>query len=168
MAARITLFQMFMDTYANLAEQVPYEGEPFFVTDTQQRGVGDGESTVAELLATGADYASGDISSTGTTTITPPICAREYDVLAQLGNGAGAYTRKLVLDTAGRVARDKVRFRIELPAHANPTVEIRNATAGGALLLTQPGDAENAVNLIVTCTLRGGAWVILNVQTSNL
>ncbi len=116
----------------------------------------------------GADYDSDDLSSTGTTTPAIGASNRVFDLLLQLGAGAGAYTRKVVLGTTSPQERDKVHIRAELPAHANPTLEIRNGTAGGTLLLTQPGEADGAVILFATFIFRSGAWTPLCVQTSSL
>lgn len=160
-----TLFQCFRDTYANLAAIVPYSGEPFLVSDWNRAGVGDGSSTVAQLMANpGADYT---LTTAGTTTPTIPAAAANFDLLATIGAGSGgSFTRKIVLATTNRRERDKVTLRLEMPANANPTVEIRNADASGTTLLSQPGDSGAAVVVFATFIFRSGAWVLLNLSQS--
>lgn len=50
--------------------------------------------------------------------------------------GSGAFTAAYGLPTTGMLTGAICEINIELPASANPTVEIHNATAGGTLLTT--------------------------------
>ncbi|MDR3405115.1 MAG: hypothetical protein P4L99_21655 [Chthoniobacter sp.] len=50
--------------------------------------------------------------------------------------GSGAFTAAYGLPTTNMVTGALAKVNVELPASANPTVEIHNATAGGTLLET--------------------------------
>ena len=73
------------------------------------------------------------------------------------GAGSGAYTRTATLETTDCIAGDIVRVVVNMPASANPTIEIRNATSGGTLLYTITGTGS-AFKQILTFTYASGAW----------
>ena len=75
-------------------------------------------------------------SAAATKTATFYSSTREWRGRVTVGAGSGLYTYKIVLPTTGRSAGDQALLRVAMPASANPTIEIRNATAGGTTLAT--------------------------------
>jgi hypothetical protein len=73
--------------------------------------------------------------------------------------GAGVYTHTLTLQTTNAGAGDHAEVMVALPASANPTIEIRNATSGGTLLqsLNNP-DAVAALQWSGEFVYTGSAW----------
>ena len=78
--------------------------------------------------------------------------------------GAGAYTRKLVLPAVEDGGVDVLdgtiwEARVEFAASLNPTIEVRNETAGGTLLWSRTPAAAVAENWSVRFARIAGAWV---------
>jgi len=72
--------------------------------------------------------------------------------------GAGAYIHTLTCPVTGIVAGDELLLLLELPASANPTIELRNATAGGTLLHSQTGNATISEYVSIRLVFNGTAW----------
>jgi hypothetical protein len=102
-------------------------------------------------------YESLAFSAAGNTDVTPPAGGGYHTAVVVPSAGAGAYTRTVSILTANALQGSRVTLRVEMPASANPTVEIRNATSGGTLLLTLSGNAS-AVTYPVELVYTGSAW----------
>lgn len=151
--------QILRDTSANLGPLIPRVGMPFYLTDTGEAGVGDGTSTVADLLAARVAGETFAVATTGTSTSAKAPLVRAYTITLAAAAGTGAFTRKLVLPVAGEREGALTLVRVEIAASANPAVEVRNATASGTVLWSQSGDAAQARNYLVILRYTAGAWV---------
>lgn len=73
--------------------------------------------------------------------------------------GVGIYTYTLTLLTTGVPTGALVDMYIQIPASANPTIEVHNATSGGTLIHTVSGDTDNPTYQNVRFRFNGTAWV---------
>jgi hypothetical protein len=88
-------------------------------------------------------------------------------VTVTAGAGAGAYTSIVVLSAANHLAGDKADVVINLPASANPTVTVRNATAAGTVLLTVANAGGTARVVTGEFVFNGTAWVLLRAAVAS-
>lgn len=95
-------------------------------------------------------------------TDTPALDSAKRDSLMDVtpGNGAGTYTRIIVLATAGRTDGDVMELFVKMPANANPTIDVRNATLGGTALLLYVPDAGLVRYYYARLWFSGGAWAV--------
>lgn len=91
-------------------------------------------------------------SAAGNTSITMPALARHKVLTISPAAGAGAYTHVVYFPVADRLAGDEVVVRLKMPASANPTIELRDATAGGTLIKSWTG----------TGTAFDDLWLVVN------
>lgn len=75
-----------------------------------------------------------------------------------VGAGSGSYTRTLTLTTTNCANGDTAFVTLSMPASANPTIEVRDATSGGTLLCSFPGSGDATV-LTLQFTFNGTAWI---------
>lgn len=75
--------------------------------------------------------------------------------------GSAAYTAALTLKNTSAVAGDEMELRIAMPASANATIEVRNLTSGGTLLLTVPIDSAVARTWLVRARFDGTNWATI-------
>jgi hypothetical protein len=110
----------------------------------------------SESLAT--DETIGAVSAAGNSNVTMPAGSIHHTVSASAAAGAGAYTHTFSIPVANRDAGDVVMMRFGLPASTNPTLEVRNDTAGGTLLttITSAATASEAFGIY---KFNGTAWV---------
>lgn len=80
-------------------------------------------------------------NASGNTTATPGTYAAFHFEEVTI-SGAGSTTRVLVLPTTGRSAGQRLAVRFLCPATAGITLEVRNATSGGTLLLSAQTDGS--------------------------
>jgi hypothetical protein len=73
--------------------------------------------------------------------------------------GSGTYTYKVVLLTTGVTAGALADVYIQVPASANPTIEVRNATTAGTTLHSVTGDSSNITYQRIGFRFNGTAWV---------
>lgn len=98
------------------------------------------------------------ISAAGTTNVAPANLRRYYSIL-NVAAGAGPYTHVVVLAGTGRQAGDAIELTLSIPNSVNPTIEVRDATAGGTLLLSLPGAGRTAaIQRNVSFRFNGTAW----------
>lgn len=114
--------------------------------------------TKAEIDAMTGDSADLAVSTAGTSDLAPAAAFNRWfqKVVAQAG--AGAYNRKLTLDTSKAMDGAMFFVYVELAASANLTVEIRNESAAGTLLQTLSGDADSAGYFLFVAEFNGAAW----------
>jgi len=120
--------------------------------------------TAALWVTTGAEteYQELTISDAGTgTVITKDYHCRLKTVVAAISGTVyeTPYTRNIALDTANARAGDIVRMLLNLAINRGPTINIRNATTGGTVLLTVTG-ALYLQSIIVSFYFDGAAWKI--------
>lgn len=96
-------------------------------------------------------------SAAGNTSITLPALARRKVLTIAPTAGAGAYTHVVYFPVADRLAGDEVVVRLKMPASANPTIELRDATAAGALIKSWVGTGTAFDDLWIV-VLNAGAW----------
>lgn len=96
-------------------------------------------------------------SAAGSTSITLPALARRKVLTISPAAGSGAYTHVVYFPVASRLAGDEVLVRVRMPASANPTIELRDATSGGTLLQTITGTGT-AFDTSWTVVFGGSAW----------
>jgi hypothetical protein len=106
-----------------------------------------------------SDYEALSFSAAGNTDVTPTAGNTAHTALISPGAGAGPYTRTVSILTANAADGCRCWLRIEMPASANPTVEIRNATSGGTLLKSIPGNAF-AHTLVLMLVHDGSSWLL--------
>lgn len=95
-------------------------------------------------------------NSGGDSTITPAAGIR-YQTAAVSVSGS-AETRNLIAALTNRVAGDRMRLVVSLPAIAGIIIHVRNATAGGTLLATFFTSTDQAMTGIVDLAYDGTAW----------
>lgn len=108
-----------------------------------------------------ADYESLTFSAAGNTDVTLTAGANQHTAKVIPTAGAGAYTRTVSILTANATDGTTCRLRVEMPASLNPTVQIRNATSGGTLLVTVAPSAT-AFTAVFDFTHDGSAWVLVS------
>lgn len=111
-----------------------------------------------ETLLTFSGLTSSDISAAGTTTLTMISAAGVFNVRIAPGAGAGAYTNKIVLPVADRVAGQECNMLILMPASANPTLEFYSTSIATTALLTIEPDAGVARSYSLAFKFNGTAW----------
>lgn len=79
-------------------------------------------------------------NASGNTTITLPVGCKVYTVYGTFTGAAG--TRIIILDTTNAQAGAVVSLVANLPSTPGIVIEVRNATAGGALIDTVTTDAS--------------------------
>lgn len=114
--------------------------------------------TKEEIDAMSGDSADLAVSTTGTSDLAPAEPFMQWFQKVVAAAGAGAYTRKLTLDTAEAMDGAIFRVYIELAASGNPTIEIRNESAAGTLLQTISGDTDNAGYFLFVAEFNGTTW----------
>jgi len=80
--------------------------------------------------------------------------------------GAGAYTSIVVLSADNHLAGDTAEVVISLPASANPTITVRNATAAGTVLLTVANAGGTARTVTGEFLFNGTAWILLRAAVA--
>lgn len=98
------------------------------------------------------------VSTAGTTDLAPDIDFIQWFQLVTVATGAGAYTRILTLNPGHASEGSFFHVELDIAASANPTIEIRNETAGGALLQTITGSADAAGYFVFVARFDGNAW----------
>lgn len=141
-------------------------GEPFWTTDLEELWVGDG--TTAGGIFSGSGWLSqvgADVSpsAVATLSIQPSRRFSQYlqRVLSGAGSGAFTYTVKLARLTAlpGALAR----VYVELPASANPTVQVEDYQGSVVLdTITSPNPAQATYYCGVYAMGADGAWHKIN------
>lgn len=107
-------------------------------------------------LATDADAA---ISEAGNTNVGVTQFAPIHTLFVAVEVGAGVYTRTLTLLTTIATGGQVIQMRLAMPASTNPTIEVRNATSGGTVLHSQPGEATaRTLQLTFVYRTSTGAW----------
>jgi hypothetical protein len=96
-------------------------------------------------------------SAAGNTSITMPALARRKILTIAPTAGSGTYAHEVYFPVANRAAGDEIAVRISMPASANPTINLRNATAGGTILRTVVGTGTAFTDLWVL-VYGGSAW----------
>lgn len=122
--------------------------------------------SASQVQAVALGYQAASASAAGNTDIETVADKRHHSAVLTADAGAGTYTHTLALLTADRQAGDVARLRLVMPASANPTIEVRDATSGGTLLATIVGAATGAgagVDYIVVCVFDGTAWYLDSV-----
>jgi hypothetical protein len=78
-------------------------------------------------------------------------CTDTYD--------ATAFTHTIALQVTNAEQGDRIDLRLSMPASVDPTIEIRNATAGGTLLTTiNPENSTDALPFAGSYAYDGTAW----------
>jgi len=104
-------------------------------------------ATAAHILATPivlndahVSYAETTLSGTGSTAVATPARRKVHSHLFTVSDeyGGGAWTHKVYFAVAAAVAGDRVLARVSLPDSIDPTVEFRDASATGTVLLSLP------------------------------
>jgi hypothetical protein len=112
-------------------------GEPFYTTDMHELWIGDGATAGGIFVSSktisqvGADQTPGAV---GSLAINPTQNFASYLQRILPTAGAGAYVFTLNLYVAKALPGATVRVYVELPASANPTVQIKDQT--GLILLS--------------------------------
>lgn len=107
----------------------------------------------ATIPAGGASNAyAAATNNAGNTTITPS----QSNQTTRLTFGGSARSSIIILDVAGRSAGDKIFLDLILPATANIVISVRNATAGGTLLL--PVESFPTQDLTTDGSLLSAHW----------
>lgn len=130
-------------------------------------GGGTGATTAANArtnLGLANSYSSTTISAAGNTTVSAWSNSRRGSRRLTVTAGSGAYTHTVSLSTTSAIADDRAEIDVIMPASANPTIEIRNASSGGTLLATIPTDAAVARTWRVICQYNGTAWQLVALQ----
>lgn len=97
-----------------------------------------------------------ETNAAGNTTLTP-AATRPLHTAVIAFSGAGSTTRVVILATTGRVAGDRLLVLADLPQTADITVEFRNASSTGALLLSATTDTTGD-DLAAEFVYTGTAW----------
>lgn len=118
------------------------------------------QSTVSATVT----HSTVSLATAGTTTLSIATGTRQTFAEVNLSNSVSAYTRKIVLPTANRVAGDLARiainFAVPVGAFSAARAEVRNATDSGTVLY-EWGDATIWGPRTVTMdfVFNGTAWV---------
>lgn len=84
-----------------------------------------------------SQYETLAISTTGTSTLTFEDFFSVYSVLATVTDGYGsAFTHKVVLPALNADSGDRCHIYFDMPADGDPTIEVRDLTDGGTILLS--------------------------------
>lgn len=121
---------------------------------------------------------TGSITGAGNTTLEIPPWASTFTWRLDAGNGSGAYTFIVVLPTlledmdgnaaaVAPAAGDRIDLLVSVTNSANPTLEFRNASTGGALLLTINGDAGQVRLHTLTFLYVSNAWELFTAGQLN-
>jgi hypothetical protein len=117
-------------------------------------GGGGGISQTLEALAS--------IGAAGNTNVARPSGSHEHTVFASVGAGSGAYTHTVSINTTNSpVAGNTIRVALSLPASANPTIQIREGSAGGELLFSIPNLGATADLVIADFVWSGTDWILV-------
>lgn len=151
------------EAQATDAEGNYVEGQSTFTSQDGRRlriGLPDGNSLLIGWPK--AEAAVGPLSTAGNTTLVATSGHALHTCVVSAGAGAGAFTRVLVLPATESGAVDVLdgtfyEVLVELPASANPTVEVRNETSGGTLLWTRNSGGV-AETWLARFHRTGGAW----------
>jgi len=103
------------------------------------------------------------ISILGTGNTNLSIASNQHYVIANIAAGTGSYIATITSPISGRVAGDVVKFKIDMAASTNPTIEIRNATSGGVLLFDWTGDGL-ATSISVEIVYNGTMFQLLDAH----
>lgn len=109
------------------------------------------------------DYEALSFSVAGNTNVSPIANFTNHTAIVTAGAGAGAYTRTLSILATNATDGKFVRIKVAMPASGNPTVEIRNDSAGGTLLATA-SPKLTAYNVIYELVFDGAAWVLFRTD----
>lgn len=162
-----------------MSEYLNYDTEAAWLAAIAKRGLNKRRITLSErgrprignhfIGQTG--YAAIMVSAAGTTEITLKAWCPQHVVALSPGSGSGTYTHTVVLpltqtdlnggSTLAALAGDTITVRLLFPASANPTIEIRNASAAGTLLLSVAGTGT-AFAQTVQAVWSGAGWELHN------
>jgi Major tropism determinant N-terminal domain len=160
-------------TDAQRLTMTPTSRELIWTTDTKKVYAGDGVTVGGILIGPGAvgttetfayqngtDGSGTHITGAGNTNVA--LGANDLEKIANIiaDGGGGIYIATITLQTTNGNAGEKIRLMITLPASANPTIEVRNATSGGTLLKSLNNvDAVDTLYWSGEFRYTGSAWV---------
>lgn len=101
-----------------------------------------------------------EFNAAGTNTFAANLGVALFAVVVDVLAGAGPYTRKLVISAANRGQGNRVSMRVNMPVGSNPTIEIRDGSATGALISTVPNDADRTRSWDYDLVFQNGHWII--------
>ncbi len=106
-------------------------------------------------------YEEISVSAVGNSDVTRVANRGTHVANVTVGAGAGSYTRTLSVLVALGNEGDITEIYLAMPTSANPTIEIRNASAAGTLLSTIAG-ATDGVDVLVRLAYTGSAWILVS------
>ena len=101
-------------------------------------------------------------NASGNTSVAPSTYALQHVEVITV-SGAGSTTRVAYISTTNRAAGHRCTIRFMCPATAGITLEVRNATAGGTLLLSTGTDGSGD-DVVGEYYFDGTAWQPLSAQ----
>jgi len=105
------------------------------------------------------------VSTAGTTTQSKvDETNRHQTVNVSAGAGAGTYTRVIVLGETDAIEGDIAFVTIQFAASVNPTIEVRDSTAGGTVLYGPLTGTGTAFNVTVQCVYNGAEWITIGAM----
>lgn len=111
-----------------------------------------------QLTNAAAPNQTAAVSAAGNTALAPANTRRFYGIV-NVAPGSSTYAHVVVLAGSGRLAGDALELTLNIPNSVNPTIEVRDGTAGGTLLLSFPGLGRTAAfQRNVSFRFNGTAW----------
>lgn len=159
-----TFLSTALDTALGSADSIPVYGEIKWVDGSNTNEIGFNARIYSNVNRGGetvpvtpSAFLSVAPNAAGSTDVSAAGGIAPVSVIASAGSGT--YTYKLVLLTTGAPTGALVDMYIQVPASANPTIEVRNASSSGTVLHTVSGDPDNATYQHETFRFNGTAWV---------